>query len=251
MRGRGAPYLVPSALAAAALAALGLSWDRILACGAGLESPATQIGKALASQQQAVLTDVYGFQAGGTLALQGLRFEDVVPSLEGGRATVVAMVTGRGTLQRQGQPPVEVAYVGRERFHMHPCAIARWCGESDQLGRLRGVLLALLRHRDALERRDPEAAIRLLAAGRLPEQPPEQPHAGGEGRQALERRLRQELASAPEAGVVRGWQIRVERDQADVGEDLDFAAPGRPPRSGRRVYKLVLEGSRWAFAGGV
>ena len=46
------------------------------------------------------------------------------------------------------------------------------------------------------------------------------------------------------------WQIRVERLAAEVGEDVDVDGPGAEPRRERHVYRLRLEGDRWAFSGG-
>jgi hypothetical protein len=50
---------------------------------------------------------------------------------------------------------------------------------------------------------------------------------------------------------VTAWQIRVERDQAEVGEDLEVTAPGGPVRAERRLLRLLRVGERWLFAGGM
>ncbi|GEJ55887.1 nuclear transport factor 2 family protein [Anaeromyxobacter diazotrophicus] len=237
----GAPYLVPAALALAAAVAAWLSWGRLASLGASLGTPETQIRQALAAQERAHLDDVYGFHAGGTVELYGTRYEDVVPLVEGGRATVVAMLTAQGRVAWRGEA-AQLAYVGRERFHMRPCTIARWCGEGDQFDRLRGVLLLLFRRHDAAERADLDAYGRLLAPDYRD---------GGEDRAAALARLAGELAAGPGRTRVSAWQIRVERDRAEVGEDREVSAPGAPPRQERRVYRLAREGERWLLVGGV
>ena len=236
----GAPYLVPAVLALAAALAVWLSWDRLARWGGSLESDETQIRKALLHQDRAHLADVYGFRAGGTVELHPVSFEDVTPTVEAGRATVVAVLRGAGRVVWRDQD-AQLAYVGREKFHMKPCTIALWCGEGDQFDRLRGVLLALFRRHDAYQHRDVAAYRRLLAPGYRD---------AGEDEEAVVRRLGAELPRAPPARVV-AWQIRVERDGAEVGEDLEVAVPGGTARRERHVYRLDRAGDRWVFVGGV
>jgi hypothetical protein len=50
---------------------------------------------------------------------------------------------------------------------------------------------------------------------------------------------------------VVGWQIRIERAGAEVGEDLEVGPPGGAARRERHVYRLDREGERWVFVGGV
>jgi hypothetical protein len=233
-RGSGAPYLVPASLALAAAVAAWVFSARFASCGTSLEAPETQIRKALASQNRAHLDDVYGFHAGGTVELSSVRFDDVAPFVEKGRATVVAMLTAEGRAAWRDQQAT-LSYIGRERFHMKPCSIALWCAEGDQFERLRGVLLALFRRRDASERHDPAALSRLLSARHPPRAPAAR--AGGVEPDAPER--------------VLGWQIRVERDSAEVGEDVEVARAGAEPRRARHVYRLAWEGERWVFVDGV
>jgi hypothetical protein len=237
----GAPYLVPAALALAAAVTAWLSWGRLASLGASLETPETQVRQALAGQERAQLDDVYGFHAGGTVELYSTRYEDVVPLVERGRATVVAMLTAQGRVAWR-EEAAKLAYVGRERFHMRPCDIARWCAEGDQFERLRGVLLLLFRRHDAVERGDLDAYGRLLAPDYLDR---------GEDRAAALARLAGELASAAGRGRISAWQIRIERDHAEVGEDREVAPAGEPPRTERRVYRLAREGERWLLVGGV
>lgn len=236
----GAPYLVPAALALVAAAAAWLWWGKLVSLGSSLETPETQIRQALAAQERAHLDDVYGFHAGGTVELFRTRYEDVVPLVERGRATVVAMLTADGrVVWRDGQ--AKLAYIGRERFHMKPCAIARWCAEGDQFERLRGVLAALFRRRDAAARSDVDGYARLLAPDYRD---------GGEDRSAALARLTRELPTSGQARVA-AWQIRVERDAAEVGEDAEVGAADGGERPQRRVFRLRREGERWLFVGGV
>jgi hypothetical protein len=128
----------------------------------------------------------------------------VLPALvEGGRATVVAVLDAEGTASFPGES-VPVSYIGRERFHMRACGAA-WCAEPDQLERLRGVLGALLRRH------------RALASG-LP------------GRRVL------------------AWQVRVEREVAEAGEDWEVPGAGGSPQRGRDRLSLRREDGRWALA---
>ena len=235
----GAPYLVPGALALAAALAAWLSWGRLAACGPSIRGDDAQIRAALAAQDRAHLSDVYGFHAGGTVELAPVRYAEVVTSLEGGRATVVAVLDGDGRVAWRDEV-AKLSYVGRERFHMKPCSIALWCAEGDQFDRLRGVLLALFRRHDAVAARDADGLARLLAAGYADR---------GEERAEAARRVAREVAQAAQERIV-AWQIRVERDGAEVGEDADVGRGGEPPRRERRVYRLAREGERWVFVAG-
>lgn len=234
-RGSGAPYLVPAILALAAAVAAWVFSGRLASCGAALESPETQIRKALANQSRAHLDDVYGFHAGGTVELHAVRFDDVAPLVEKGRATVVAMLTAEGRAVWRDQQAT-LSYLGREQFHMKPCSIALWCAEGDQFARLRGVLLALFRRRDALERRDPDALGRLLSPRRAPVD--------------AVARLAEEPSGSGVGERVLGWQIRIERDGAEVGEDVEVVRGGAGPRRARHLYRLERAGERWLFVDG-
>jgi hypothetical protein len=239
--GLGAPYLVPAALAALAALSAWLAWPRLASFGGSLESPETQVRRALASQTRAQLDDVYGFRSGGTVELAALHFDDVAPDVRGDRATVVAMLSADGRAAWRDQA-ASLSYLGRERFHMRRCAIALWCGEGDQFDRLRGVLTALFRRHDAWQTRDAEAYGRLLAPGYRD---------GVEDRAAALARVTAALGPATPRARVLGWQVRVERDAAEVGEDLELAASNGSARRERHVYRLAREGERWLFVGGL
>jgi hypothetical protein len=240
-RRSGAPYLLPAALVVAAALAMSLGRGRLASCGASLEAPETQVRKALAHQERAHLADVYGFRGGGTVELYPVRFEDVTPNVEEGRATVVAMLSAEGRVVWRDQE-AKLSYLGRERFHMKPCSIALWCGEGDQFERLRGVLVALFRRHDAFQRRDPEGYARLLAADYRD---------AGEDREAALQRLAAILSRPGERARVLAWQIRVERTGAEVGEDVEVSAAGGERRRERHVYRLQWRDDRWVFAGGL
>ena len=124
-------------LAAAAAAAAAWFWRADLmdaGSAATLQSPETQVRQALAAQGRAHLEDIYGWKAGGTLELVPVRYEDVVPDVEGNRATVVAILDADGKAVWRDQSAT-VSYIGREQFHMKPCKIALWCAEGDQFAR--------------------------------------------------------------------------------------------------------------------
>jgi hypothetical protein len=238
----GAPYLVPIGLALAAAVALWASWDWLGGLGAGsLASPETQVREALANQKRALLNDVYGFKAGGTAELYPLRFADVAVTVEEGKALVVAMLDGEGRVAWRDQQAT-LRYLGRERFQMQPCRIALWCGQGDQFERLRGVLQALFRRHDAAAAGDPRALARLVSDGYSD---------GGEDRaQVLARLAREIRRDAPERTRIVAWQIRVERDRAEVGEEYELAAGGRT-EAARARYTLAWDGDRWTFVAGL
>ncbi len=238
----GAPYLVPAAIALAAGLGLWAARHRLASLGATVESPDTQIRQALASQIRAHLDQVYGFHAGGTAELSTVRYRDVVTSVEGERATVVAVLDAEGRVVWRGGA-ASLSYLGRERFHMRPCSIALWCAEGDQFERLRGVLLVLFRRADAFEARDASAYAPLLSS-RYQDR--------GLDREGILSRLAADLRSGPPARArLLGWQIRVDRETAEVGEDFELSLPGREPKRLRARYRLVLEDSRWRIAGGL
>ena len=239
----GAPYLVPF-LAAGLAAAAAWHWRAALVdlgSGVALQSPETQVRQALANQVRAHLEDVYGFKAGGTLELVPVRYAEVVPVVEGNRATVVAVLDAEGKAVWRDQS-AHVSYVGRERFHMKPCKIALWCAEGDQFARLRAVLRALFRHQDAVRAGD-AAAVLALAADDYRDGPVD--------RAALPAALARELPGPRPDVRVTAWQIRVEGDAAEVGEDYEAEGPGGKPRALRARYRLERRGERWAFVSGL
>lgn len=239
----GSPYLVPFLAATAAAAAAWFWRSDLLDAGsaATLQSPETQVRQALAAQGRAHLEDIYGWKAGGTLELVPVRYADVVPDVEGSRATVVAVLDAEGKAVWRDQA-ASVSYIGREQFHMRPCKIALWCAEGDQFARLRAVLRTLFRRLDAARGGEP-AGVAALAADDYRD--------GETDRAALEGRLRRELASPRPDIRVKGWQIRVEREGAEVGEDFEEADPRGGVRGRRARYRLERRGERWVFTSGL
>jgi hypothetical protein len=237
----GAPYLFPVALA---LLVLALGWwlkDAAPGLAGAAAAPEQQVRKALRDLTSARLEDAYGHAAGGLAELTQLRFGDVTVTLQGERATVVAMAEGSGRLAWRDQV-ISLAYVGREAFTMRPCRFAGWCAEGEALGQLRPVLRLLFRRLDAFNGRDAAAYGRLVAEG----------YRGEGGKAALLSRLARDLAGgAPAHLAVQAWQIRVERDEAVVGEDERLAVGGAAPVPLRARFKLVREGDRWVFAEGL
>ena len=238
----GAPYLIPVALALGAALLAWLTWDRLGSIGAiSLASPETQVQQALANQKRALLNDVYGFKAGGTAELYPLHFSDVAVSIEKGRALVVAMLDGEGRVAWRDQQ-AKLRYLGRERFHMQPCRIALWCGEGDQFERLRGVLQALFRRHDAANAGDGAALARLVSEGYA--------DAGEDRPQVLRRLVGEDGRGSPERTRIVAWQIRVERDRAEVGEEYEIASGART-QPARARYTLAWDGDRWTFVAGL
>jgi hypothetical protein len=86
---------------------------------------------------------------------------------------------------------------------------------------------------------------------------------GATDRSGLAARLRQE-SGAPRPGLrVKAWQIRVDREGAEVGEDYEEAVSGGLPggvsgtadstasRPLRARYRLERRGERWVFVAGL
>src|SRR6185369_12355594 len=116
------------------------------------------------------------------------------------------MVDAEGRVAWRGEA-ARLSYLGRERFHMRACSIALWCGEGDQFDRLRGVLLALFRRHDAVLARDAAALARLAGPAYADR---------GEDRAAVAARAARELAGPAEPVHIVAWQVRVDRDAAEV-----------------------------------
>jgi hypothetical protein len=241
----GAPFLFPLLLTLLALAAGWWLKDAAPSLAGAVAAPEQQVRKALADLTSARLEDVYGHAAGGLAELQALRFGDVTVTVEGtgeaARARVVAMAEGTGRLGWRGQV-IPLAYVGREAFTMRPCRFAGWCAEGEALGELRPVLRLLFRRLDAFNGRDAAAYGRLVAEG----------YRGDGGKAAVLARLARDLGAGPPATLaVAGWQVRVERDEAMVGEDERLAVGSAPPVALRARLRLVREGGRWVIAEGL
>jgi hypothetical protein len=203
--------------------------------------PDTRVRAALARQRSLHLSDVYGFDAGGTLELQPVRFGDLAITVEGERAQVVAMVEGEGTIEwRQGR--IRIGYIGRERFSMVPCDLGGWCADGRQLNELKRVLPLLFRRLDAFNRRDPAAYGRLVGQG----------YRGPGGKPAVLAQLARDLQAGPPATLsVTAWQVRVEPERVVVGEDERVRVGDGPEVALRARLELNLEDGRWVIVDGL
>jgi hypothetical protein len=126
---------------------------------------------------------------------------------------------------------------------MKPCAIALWCANGEQFAHLRGVLTVLFRRADAFNTRDVDAYGRILS--------PTYADRGRDRAQLLAQIGADFRASPPARVSVRGWQLRVERDIAEAGEDYDLTMGEGPPRRLRALYQLRREGDRWLITAGL
>jgi hypothetical protein len=173
--------------------------------------------------------------------LHRVSFADVAVSVEGERAEVVAVLEAEGRVAWR-EEAATVAYIGRERFAMSPCRIGLWCADGRQFAGLRSVLTALFRRQDAFNGGDPEAYARLLSDR----------YEGEGGKEAFLRRLRADLRSGPPARMrVAAWQVRVERDRAQVGEDYTIEVGDAPRQTLRARFDLAREGERWTIVSGL
>jgi hypothetical protein len=163
LRRFGRPARATGLGAAIALGVAASCAGALPSCGAPFESADTGIRRALARDEGPRALELAG-RPGGTVELERVRFADVVTSVDDGRdgrAQVVAMVSAEGRVRWDSQVAT-LAYLGRERFHMRPCA-ARWCGEGDELDGLREVLAVLLRRHEQGAGAAPGEARRVLS----------------------------------------------------------------------------------------
>ncbi len=238
---QGAPYVFPALLV---VAVLGAGWWLRAATprlAGAVADPDTQVRAALARQKSLHLDDVYGFDAGGTLELNQVRFGDLAIAVEGERAQVVAMVEGEGDIDwRRGR--IKVAYIGREKFSMTPCDLGGWCADGRQLAELRRVLPLLFRRLDAFNRRDPSAYARLVG----------ERYRGAGGKAAVLARLARDLGAGPAATLtVTAWQLRVEPGRVVVGEDERVRVGEGPEAALRARLELAEENGRWVIVDGL
>lgn len=110
----------------------------LLLAACAVRSPETEAREALLRLSRVEIADA----GGARVDLGSVRFADVVVSMDGKRALVVAIVEATGRVRLDGAEP-EVSYVGREAFAMERCAAERWCPVGTPLPALRGVVAAL------------------------------------------------------------------------------------------------------------
>jgi len=236
--GRRAPAVVAGAAALAAVAWLAGGGTATLR--ALVESPETGVRRALAAPVAPGPRVLPG--TASSFRVERLRFSDLLVTAAGTRADVVAVADADGAVAWRGQD-VRLAYVGRERFSLVRCGGAGWCLDGESLPRLAALLSVLVRRADAFD--DGEAdPYRLLVAD---------DYRGPEGgKPELLDRLAADLAVAPRARLRPiGWQVRIERDTALVGEDYEIAVGAGPPRRLRARLDLRDEGGRWRITGGL
>jgi hypothetical protein len=238
---QGAPYLFPLLLV---VLVIGAGWwlrDATPRLAGAVADPDTRIRAALARQRSLHLSDVYGFDAGGTLELAPVRFGDLAITVDGERARVVAMVEGEGVIDwRRGR--IRVGYIGRERFSMTPCDLGGWCADGRQLDELRRVLPLLFRRLDAFNARDAAAYGRLVGEG----------YRGAGGKAAVLAQLARDFGPGPAATLtVTAWQLRVEPGRVVVGEDERVRVGDGPETSLRARLELKEENGRWVIVDGL
>jgi hypothetical protein len=227
-------------LAAAALAVAFASW---LASGgaaafhARLESPETGIRRALAAAGAEAVS-----AAGAEVRIERLRFTDLLVNADGARAEIVAVADAEGTVAWRGLP-VRLTYLGRERFAMVRCPGAGWCAQGSRLPRLTSLLSAVARRAEAFDDGH-SGEYRALVSD---------DYRGPEGgKPELLRRLAADLGAPPRARYVPlAWQVRIERDTAQVGEDYAIGLGTGPMRQLRARLDLREQGGHWLITGGL
>lgn len=179
--------------------------------------------------------------SGGFRSL-AIRCRDLVVTSLDGAAEVVLVADAEGEVEVQGQP-VAVSYLGRERLRMVRCRAAGWCVDGEPLPRLAAVLGVLARRAQAFDRADAGAYAALVDDG----------YRGADGgKPELLRRLAADLGASPRARLrPLAWQVRIERETAQVGEDYELAIGAAPARRLRARLDLREVGGRWRFTGGL
>jgi hypothetical protein len=201
-----------------------------------LESPETGIRRALASGAAGGAPE-----ASGGIRKLAVRYRDPVVTSLAAAAEVVVVADAEGEVDLLGRP-VAVSYLGRERLRMVRCR-AGWCVEGERLPRLTAVLGLLRRRAEAFDRADAAAYGALV----------DDAYRGAEGgKPELLRRLAADLGASPRARLrPLAWQVRIERETAQVGEDYEIAIGGAPARRLRARLDLREADGGWRFTGGL
>lgn len=235
---RRALGIAAAALALVTAAWLGRAWRSGIDLRGLLAGPEAQARAALLGLRTARLEGLAGV---GAAQLDRLRLAELQVSAAGGEARALAVAEAEGTVDWPGGRAA-LSYVGREAITLRPCGLGRWCPAGPPLPALAGVLEVLLRRALAFERRDPAGYALLISDA----------YAGPGGKAALLSRLAEDLGRAPPAALrILGWQIRVERDRAVVGEDYELALGGAAPARLRARFALTREGERWLIVDGL
>ncbi len=231
------------ALAGLAAVAAAVAFAAWLASGgaavfrARLESPETGIRRALAAAGAEG-----GVAAGAGIRTERLRYTDLLVTAAGARAEVVAVADAEGTVEWRGLP-VRLTYLGRERFSVVRCPGAGWCTDGARLPRLASLIAVVARRADALADGQSDLYQALVSDD----------YSGPEGgKLALLRRLAADLGASPRARYAPlAWQVRIERDTAQVGEDYEIGVGDGPRRRLRARLDLREQGGRWVITGGL
>jgi hypothetical protein len=230
--------VVAAALALLSAAWLGRAWLAGLDLRGLLAGPEVQAREALAGLRVARLE---GLAGAGAAQLDRVRLAELQVSAAGGEARALAVAEAEGTVAWSGGRAA-LSYVGREAIALRRCGLGRWCPSGPPLPALAGVLEVLLRRALAFDRRDPAGYALLVSDA----------YAGPGGKAALLSRLAQDLGREPPAALrILGWQIRVERDRAVVGEDYALGLGGAAPARLRARFVLAREGERWLIVDGL
>lgn len=238
-RGVVAAAVAAGALVAVAAAAWMLADGRLPAAG-WVEGPAATVRRALREAGAGEPEPLPAVRA--TLRLDRLAFRDVLVDGQGDRVGVVAVADADGVVEWRGES-ILVAYLGRERLTMARCAERGWCPEGERLPRLASLLATLVRRAAAFDDGD-GGAYRPLVSDDYRGEPG--------GKAGLMARLGADLAAQPRARLRPvAWQVRIERETAQVGEDFELAMGGAPARRLRARLELREEGGHWRFTGGL
>jgi len=171
-----------------------------------------------------------------------VRFADLVVTAEGARAGVVAVADADGVVAWRGQD-VTLSYVGRERLQLVRCPGEGWCVDGEPVPRLNSLLSTLVRRAEAFAEADAERYRPLVAD--------DYGGAAG-GKPELLRRLATDLGASPRARLrLIGWQVRIERETAQVGEDFEIGIGAGSARRLRARFDLREDRGRWRFTGGL
>lgn len=193
--------------------------------------PEIEIARILEAQSKGATIAVPG---AGTLALSKVRFDRVLVKPEGEGFTAVATVDADGALDGMA-----VGYLGLERVPFVRRG-AQWVPKTSLLPALVEVASLLAERHSALRRHDATAIERLVAHGwsdrRLSRE---------EALSQMRDRVRD--ASGDERAV--RWIIRIEREGAEVLEELDRAT-GTSGR-GQVRFQLGREEGRFRFVAGL
>lgn len=232
-------------VAGLALAALGLAAVSWYAAGGGdrirrlVESPESGIRRVLAEPAGSGPAPIPGSAA--TLRIDHVRFSDLLVSAAGAGAEVVAVADAEGGVAWRGRE-IPVSFVGRERVRMVRAAAGEWRVDGDRLPRLASLLTVLARRADAFDDADAGRYRPLVADD----------YAGPGGKEGLLGRLARDLAATPRARFRPiSWQVRIERETAQVGEDYEIAVGAAGVRRLRARLDLRDEGGRWRITGGL